>query len=132
MVYSPASSINYKEHGPLIRTLLAILAIVTAPHPTHHVKPKPRQRLGTHYTVDSTSYCQSGTTASGKQTYWGEVANNFLPLGTLIKLDQPVNGKSYFRVEDHIGYGSQLDIFQWSCTAALDYGRREIGFRVVL
>lgn len=112
-------------------TLLAILA-ASFPSHSHHPKPKPGPRLGTHYEVDSTSYCQGGITASGVNAYWGEVANNFLPLTTLIKFDHPYLGKSYFRIMDHIGYGSQLDVFQPSCTSALDYGRREIGFRVVL
>jgi hypothetical protein len=106
------------------------MAVAFAPH-SHHRHLKHHKPPGVHYMVDSTSYCQSGTTASGSQTYWGEVANNFLPLGTLIKLDRPYLGKIYFRVMDRIGYGSQLDIFQWSCQSALDYGRREIGFTTV-
>jgi 3D (Asp-Asp-Asp) domain-containing protein len=83
--------------------------------------------------VSSTCYAQSGTTASGEQTRPGIVAvlPGFLPLGARIKLDRPAFGRRLYRVEDHIGYGSELDIYNESEAACIDYGRREIGFRVV-
>lgn len=59
------------------------------------------------------------------------MANNFLPLGTRIRLDSPAFGRTDFVVLDHIGSGSELDIFNPSESACLQYGRREIGFRVV-
>jgi len=85
-------------------------------------------RLGRHYTVSST-YCEGGITASGRQAFFGEVANNFLPLGTRIRLDRPVRGRRVFVVLDRIGSGSELDLFLGSgCDA---YGRQERGFRVL-
>jgi 3D (Asp-Asp-Asp) domain-containing protein len=93
---------------------------------THPPKPK----LSPHYTVSSTCYAQGGTTASGRQTFVGEVANNSLPLGTRIRLDRPVFGRREFVVLDRIGSGSELDIYEPSEATCLDYGRREIGFRV--
>jgi hypothetical protein len=54
-----------------------------------------------------------------------------LPLGTRIQLDHPVFGRRIYRVEDHIGWGSQLDIFNPSEAACLQYGLHEIGFRVL-
>lgn len=81
--------------------------------------------------MSSTCYAQGGTTASGEQTRPGIVANNFLPLGTWIELDQPEFGRRRYQVEDHIGSGSELDFFNESEAACDQYGRREIGFRVI-
>jgi 3D (Asp-Asp-Asp) domain-containing protein len=87
---------------------------------------------GRHYVVSSTCYAQAGLTASGEHTREGIVAvlPGFLPLGTWIALDHPVFGRRRYQVEDHIGSGSELDIFNPSEAACVDYGRREIGFRV--
>ena len=87
-----------------------------------------------HYEVSSTCYAQGGPTATpGVDAYFGEVAvlPGFLPLGTHILLDHPAFGRRTFIVRDHIGEGSQLDIFNPSESACLQYGRREIGFTVV-
>lgn len=89
------------------------------------------RRLGAHYTVSSTCYSQGGETASGEQARPGEVANNALPLGTRIVLDSSVFGRREYVVEDRIGSGSELDLFNESESACIQYGRREIGFRVV-
>lgn len=83
-----------------------------------------------HRWANSTCYAQAGTTASGQQTRVGIVAMNSLPLGTHIVLDHPVFGRRRFVVEDRIGYGSEMDFFYPSEAACLDYGRREIGYRV--
>jgi len=95
----------------------------------HHWHPPAR--LGAHYTVSSTCYAQGGTTASGADAYFGEVANNALPLGTRIRLDRPAFGQRDFVVLDHIGSGSELDIFNPSEAACIAYGRQERGFYVV-
>lgn len=81
--------------------------------------------------ANSTAYCQAGTTASGRPTRWGYVAQNDLPLGTRIHLTRPVRGRRIFRVMDRIGWGSDLDFFMWSCSAARQFGRRTVHFRVV-
>ena len=60
--------------------------------------------------------------------YLGEVANNFLPLGTRILLDRPVFGRRAFRVEDRIGWGSEMDFYNPSEAICLQYGRQEQGF----
>ena len=99
--------------------------------PPHHKHHRHHEHLGRHYTVSSTCYAQGGTTASGAQAYFGEVANNFLPLGTRIRLDSPAFGRRDFTVKDHIGSGSELDIFNESEAACQRYGREERGFRVL-
>lgn len=80
--------------------------------------------------MSSTCYAQAGVTASGEYTRPGIVANNFLPLGTWILLDHPVFGRRRYRVEDHIGWGSELDIWNASEGACVTYGRHRIGFTV--
>jgi 3D (Asp-Asp-Asp) domain-containing protein len=88
-------------------------------------------RLGPHYEVSSTCYSQGGETASGQQTRPGIVANDFLPLGTWIRLDHPVFGRRSYEVLDRIGSGTELDLFDPSESACIEYGRREIGFHVI-
>jgi 3D (Asp-Asp-Asp) domain-containing protein len=111
---------------------LATVALTFAPsHPANPHQPH-KHRLGQHFTVSSTCYAQSGQTASGQQTRPGIVANNFLPLGTKVTLDRPEFGRRLYRVEDRIGYGSQLDLYNPSELSCIAYGRRELGFRVVL
>lgn len=92
---------------------------------------KRSKPLGAHYTVSSTCYSQGGITSSGASVYFGEVANNFLPLGTRILLDHPAFGRREYQVEDRIGYGSELDIYNPSESACIEYGRREIGFHLI-
>lgn len=81
--------------------------------------------------VDSTSYCQLGTTASGQSTHSGIAAMNTLPLGTRVRVVTGPLAGTTLTVLDHIDYGSQFDIWQASCTKALDYGRRQITIEVV-
>jgi 3D (Asp-Asp-Asp) domain-containing protein len=89
----------------------------------HRTRPR-------HYTVSATCYAQGSITASGGPVYLGEVANNFLALGTRIRLDRPVFGRRDYVVEDRIGSGSELDFYNPSETTCLWFGRREIGFRI--
>jgi hypothetical protein len=46
-------------------------------------------------------------------------------------LDRPVFGRREYRVEDRIGSGSELDIYNPSEAACDNYGREEIGFHVI-
>jgi 3D (Asp-Asp-Asp) domain-containing protein len=95
------------------------------------------------YSVESTaySYCSAGTTmANGRHVHWGATANNFLPLGTKIRLDRAITAhrpdgrlvhRHYFKVEDRIGAWSQLDIWMPQCGDAFTWGRRTVSFKVV-
>lgn len=88
-------------------------------------------------TVSATAYapCEgggsAGQTASGKQLRVGYVANNTLPLGTWIELRRPVQSRRFYRVEDRIGWGSELDIYMESCAAMHAFGRRNVQYRAV-
>ena len=76
--------------------------------------------------LSTTSYCQSGTTADGQQTHFGEIAMNGIPFGTRVELLGGMFAGNVFTVEDRIGWGSELDVFQSSCSAAWNYGREQI------
>ena len=68
------------------------------------------------------------TMASGNRVYEGAIANNCLPFGTRIK----INERWYF-VEDRMNskYGcSYFDIFFWDKNDALSWGRRTIKIEV--
>lgn len=88
-------------------------------------------------TVSATAYapCEgggsAGQTASGKQLRVGYVANNALPLGTWIELRKPIQGRRFYRVEDRIGWGSDLDIYMESCADMHSFGRRIVKYRAV-
>lgn len=82
-------------------------------------------------TVDSTSYCQSGRTASGMETYVGEVAGNMWALGTKLRILSGEHKGEVVVVEDRIGAHSQLDFYTPSCRNALVYGREEIKIEVL-
>jgi 3D (Asp-Asp-Asp) domain-containing protein len=83
-----------------------------------------------HIWASSTCYSQGTVTASGEPVHVGIVAQNTLRFGTLIELDRPAFGRRYFRVEDRIGSGSELDIYNPSEAACIQYGRREVGYTV--
>lgn len=92
--------------------------------------------------VEATAYSgscdgQSTRMADGHTVYYGAVASNDLPLGTLIRLDRPLHPpghppRRYFRVHDRIGYGTSLDIWLKTCSAMDWFGRRTLTFRVVI
>lgn len=81
--------------------------------------------------MDSTCYHEGSITASGSGVYVGEVANNFLPLGTKIRLDNPVFGRTDFVILDHIGSGSELDLYGPSEEACEEFGRQRLGFSIL-
>jgi hypothetical protein len=84
-----------------------------------------------HVVQGATSYCQSGTTASGRQTRLGGIAKNDLGLFTWIELRHAVFGRRRFQVLDRIGWGSSMDFYAPSCSAATNFGRRRVRFRIL-
>jgi 3D (Asp-Asp-Asp) domain-containing protein len=88
-------------------------------------------RLSSSSTVESTCYAVSGSTASGEQTRPGIAASDELALGTRIMLSSPELGRRVYRIEDRIGSGSQLDLWDSSESACDAYGRREVTFHVI-
>ena len=88
-------------------------------------------RLPAVETLSTTSYCQGGVMADGGTTHFGEVAMNTEPFGTKIEMLGGMFAGDIFTVEDRIGWGSQLDVFQSSCAAAWDYGREIVPVEVL-
>lgn len=83
------------------------------------------------HTVTSTSYCLTGTTASGATVRPGIAASNMHPLGTRIRLTRPAMGRRNWVIKDRIGHGSQLDLWASSCGVATAWGRRTVTYRVI-
>jgi 3D (Asp-Asp-Asp) domain-containing protein len=72
--------------------------------------------------------------ADGTRTRLRSVANNFLPLGSKIKITSKHPGPyglRIFYVRDRIGHGSQLDFWVPSCRYGINWGRRTIRFKVL-
>ena len=82
-------------------------------------------------TVGATAYCQGTRTASGLPPGPGIAAMNTVPLGTRITISPPAFGLRRYIVEDRIGWGTSLDLYTPSCSAAISYGRRLERIRIL-
>jgi hypothetical protein len=82
--------------------------------------------------AQSTAYCLRGRMSDGTYTRYGSAASNRHPLGTRIRLRRRgPGGVRTWVIRDHIGWGSELDFWQPSCSAARAWGRRFVTYRVV-
>lgn len=128
MLALAATSASHMEnhHGNTKAAGFAMIQPVITEIPTTTEPPTTTTTQPETWSVSSTSYCQSGTTASGKRTYVGEVAGNIWPLGTKLKILSGEHAGEIVTVEDRIGAHSQLDFFTWSCADAWKYGREQI------
>jgi 3D (Asp-Asp-Asp) domain-containing protein len=79
--------------------------------------------------TSSTAYCLHGQMADGTYTRAGSIAHNGYPLGTRVTVWPSPTGGRRFVVRDRIGWGTQLDFWLDSCTAALAWGRRAVHVR---
>jgi hypothetical protein len=68
--------------------------------------------------------------ADGTYTRPGSVANNSLPLGTRIRVWPRVFGHRRWIVRDRIGWGTDWDFWNASCSTAGTFGRRPIRITV--
>lgn len=68
--------------------------------------------------------------ADGARVHVGAAAGNRWPLGTRITIRPAFRGRRRFTIEDRIGWGSDLDLWTPSCTAALAWGRRVVHVRI--
>lgn len=78
----------------------------------------------------ATSYCLHGTMADGTYTRPGSAAMNGVRLGARIRLvgTRSFYGRRSFTIRDRIGYGTRLDLWHGSCSAARAWGRRWVAF----
>lgn len=95
-------------------------------------KPTP----GSRHKFTATAYCKGQTTASGVAAQNGAVAADpdYLPVGSVIELDTPVNEHDGVYTILDTGpkvQGKLLDIYMWSCHDALRFGRREVNVTVL-
>lgn len=110
--------------------LALILAVLAGAAFGQYLDAALRGHAGGH-AVSSTSYCLRGQMADGTYTRNHSVAENHLPLGSVIRTKRPVFGHHYWQVRDRIGYGSSLDFWSPTCGQALRFGRRQIAYTVV-
>jgi hypothetical protein len=73
--------------------------------------------------VLSTAYCTGKTTANGESVHEGGVALNFAKMNTFWRVVE--TGKVY-KANDHIGHGSEFDIYMSDCSRAVRYGKQYI------
>jgi 3D (Asp-Asp-Asp) domain-containing protein len=99
---------------------------------------KPAQPLtaGTHVDFVATAYCKGDTTASGVQVQAGIAAADpsFLPEGSVIAVEGvPEHYRGIYTVMDTgpLVLGRHIDVYMWSCTEALEFGRRDISVLVL-
>ena len=95
-----------------------------------------RPTPGTTLTVKASGYAPSPyqtdstpcITAAGTRVRRGTIATNFLPMGTLVK----INGHTYI-VEDRMNpkYNQAIDIFFPSTSEALEFGRQELEIQII-
>ena len=95
-------------------------------------KPAP----GSRHKFAATAYCKGQTTASGVAVQNGAVAADpdYLPVGTIVELDTPVNQHDGVYTVLDTGpkvQGKLLDIYMWSCHDALRFGRREVNVTIL-
>ncbi len=90
-----------------------------------------RPRLGTALRFDATAYCKGTTTAAGTAVRAGMAAADpaLLPLGSVIRVDAPLEQYSGIWTVMDTGpevKGREIDLYTWSCTDALAFGRRAV------
>jgi 3D (Asp-Asp-Asp) domain-containing protein len=89
--------------------------------------PAPGARLA----FSATAYCKGVTTTSGVAPQTGVAASDpqLLPVGSVIEIDSAeVRYSGIYTIMDTGPsiQGRQIDIYMWSCTEALNFGRRLI------
>jgi len=116
-----------------VRVALAAVLVLAAAAPAHAHRYEYGSGSTTAYSAcDGSSSLQ----ANGTRMHYGEVANNWLPLGTWIEVLGPRSalrmlGRRFFRVEDRGGPGFQLDFVAKSCGWMNEWGRRHVRFRTI-
>jgi 3D (Asp-Asp-Asp) domain-containing protein len=95
-------------------------------------RPSPGARLE----FSATAYCKGLTTTSGVTAQTGIAASDpqLLPVGSVIHIDSAdLRYSGIYTIMDTgpSVQGRHIDIYMWSCTEALDFGRRPIDLVVL-
>ncbi len=90
-----------------------------------------RPRLGTAIRFQATAYCKGETTAAGIAVRHGMAAADatLLPLGSVVRVDTDDTRYSGIWTVLDTGpeiKGRELDLYMWSCTDALAFGRQPV------
>jgi 3D (Asp-Asp-Asp) domain-containing protein len=88
-------------------------------------------QAGAQLQFTATAYCKGETTSSGVVVRTGVAAAdpNLLPVGTVMRLDMPNPRYSGIWTVMDTGpsvQGREIDLYLWSCTEALAFGRRPV------
>jgi 3D (Asp-Asp-Asp) domain-containing protein len=91
---------------------------------------------GSHLVFDATAYCKGSTTAAGINVRRGIAAADpqLLPVGTVVTLatgNPDYSGVYTIMDTGPKVQGRHLDLYIWSCTEALQFGRRPIEVTVL-
>jgi 3D (Asp-Asp-Asp) domain-containing protein len=115
------------------------LKIGAAPQPTD--QPKAAATAGTTSPANSmqftaSAYCQGTTTASGVIPRAGVAAadERLLPVGSVVQIraiDRHYSGIYTVMDTGPLIQGPRIDIYMWSCTEALQFGRRLVQVAVL-
>lgn len=94
--------------------------------------PQPGSRTG----FSATAYCKGQTTASGVAVRAGIAAADpkILPIGSVVQVDgvaEPYRGIYTVLDTGPEIQGREMDIYIWSCTEALQFGRRNVDVTVL-
>jgi 3D (Asp-Asp-Asp) domain-containing protein len=93
-------------------------------------------QAGAQLTFTATAYCKGETTASGVIVRTGVAAADqaLLPVGTVVRVDMPNSRYSGIWTIMDTGpavQGRLIDLYLWSCTEALAFGRRPVRLTVL-
>lgn len=131
---SPRSRVVVRAFAAAAVGLLLVLAVFTTRtrDSTDQVfDASGRPRLGVPITFDATAYCKGHTTAAGVAVRTGVAAADptLLPLGSVIAVETDDGAHSGIWTVLDTGpeiKGRELDLYVWSCTEALAFGRRPV------
>lgn len=117
-----------------------------APSPASRSRSTPVQKAGDKIvgTQDVTSYCTGTTTWSGRAPRDGMVAvlDRSIPMYSKVRITGKIRGTAAqrafgtyydrtFTVTDHIGHGSDVDIYMTSCSRGRAWGRQHLKITVI-
>jgi 3D (Asp-Asp-Asp) domain-containing protein len=93
--------------------------------------PAPGARLQ----FSATAYCQGAMTASGVWPRTGVAAADpvLLPVGSVVQVlaEAPYSGVYTIMDTGPMIQGRHIDIYMWSCTEALRFGRRQVEVTII-
>src|ERR1700730_11239744 len=110
---------------------VTILDSQYAAHQAALLEALPAPSPGARLAFSATAYCKGATTTSGVAAQTGVAASDpqLLPVGSVIEIDSAeVRYSGIYTIMDTgpSVQGRQIDIYMWSCTEALNFGRRPI------